>query len=131
MTETNKLRLPWHRETVGHASVGQIARQVALDLSSPPAEGIPPNTDATWIINADDKIVAFVGNGPRQTDNADAIIEAVAQIDIYKQALATAIATVCRCPIPRGAPAGAPHVDACPVWQHGFIAARELLGIER
>lgn len=72
-----ELRLPWHRETVGHESTAGIAATVAADLNVPLDEGLPPNTDATWIVNADNKIVAFVGNGPRQTDNADAIIEAV------------------------------------------------------
>lgn len=74
---TVDLRLPWHRETVGHESTAGIAAKVAADLNVPLAEGLPPNTDATWIVNAENKIVAFVGNGPRQTDNADAIIEAV------------------------------------------------------
>lgn len=73
----NDLRLPWHRETVGHASIGQIAAKVSLDLAHPLPDGIPPSTDATWIINADNKVVAFVGNGPRQVENADAIIAAV------------------------------------------------------
>lgn len=70
--------LPWTRETVGHATIGQIANSVAADLAVPPAGGVPPNTDATWISNAAGRIVAFVGNGPRQTDNADLIIAAVA-----------------------------------------------------
>ena len=73
----NDLRLPWHRETVGHANVKKIAAKVARDLAVPLDEGVPANTDATWIVNADNKVVAFVGNGPRQTDNADAIIAAV------------------------------------------------------
>lgn len=71
------LRLPWHRETIGHRSTAGIVRQVAADLDVPLAEGLPPNTDATWIISADNRVVAFVGNGPRQTHNADAIIRAV------------------------------------------------------
>lgn len=74
------LSVPWHRETVGHSSIEQIAMKVLADLSVPPGDGLEPNTDATWIANADNKIVAFVGNGPRQTDNADAIIEAVARL---------------------------------------------------
>lgn len=72
---TGDLRLPWHRETIGHANIEQIAEQVARDLAVPLPDGIPPHTDATWIVNADNKIVAFVGNGPRQTENGDAIID--------------------------------------------------------
>ena len=76
-TAADELRLPWHRETVGHLSTAGIAAKNAADLDVRLAEGLPPNTDATWIVNADNKIVAFVGNGPRQTANADAIIAAV------------------------------------------------------
>ncbi len=75
--DRQKLRLPWHRETVGHLSTAGIAAKIAADLDFPLGEGLPPNTDATWIVNADNKVVAFVGNGPRQTHNADAIIAAV------------------------------------------------------
>lgn len=81
------LRLPWHRETIGHSNVQEIAAQVARDLAVPLPDGIPAHTDATWIVNADNKIVAFVGNGPRQTENADAIIEAVADTASAAQAL--------------------------------------------
>ncbi|HET7070127.1 MAG TPA: hypothetical protein VFI40_04840 [Nocardioides sp.] len=78
--EVERLRLPWHRETIGHRDHHEIAAQVARDLAFPLAEGLGPNTGATWIVNADNKIVAFVGNGPRQTDNADAIIAAVESV---------------------------------------------------
>jgi hypothetical protein len=61
------VRLPWHRETVGHSSVEQIGHKVLHDLLVPLPDGIPPNN----------KVVAFVGNGPRQTENADLIIRAV------------------------------------------------------
>lgn len=75
--DVEALRLPWHRETVGHLSTAGIVASVAADLNVPLDEGLPPNTDATWIVNADNKVVAFVGNGPRQTHNADAIIAAL------------------------------------------------------
>jgi hypothetical protein len=73
---------PWHRETVGHADIWEIAAKIAGSLAIPLAEGLPPNTDATWIVNADNRIVAFTGNGPRQTDNAELIIEAVSRLPL-------------------------------------------------
>lgn len=60
--------LPWHRETMGHASVSQINEYISLALAA------SSNTDATYIIDADDKIAAFTGNGPNQVENADFII---------------------------------------------------------
>ena len=78
--------LPWHRETLGHADIDQIIESVAASLRRPLADGVPPSTDATWIVNAENQIVAFMGNGPRQTDNADLIIDAV-----------DAVATMCVC----------------------------------
>jgi hypothetical protein len=55
------LALPWHRETVGHADIWEIARKITASLSVPLAEGLPPNTDATWIVDSENKVVAFVG----------------------------------------------------------------------
>jgi hypothetical protein len=46
-------RLPWHRETIGHANIGEIADIVGRDLAVPLPDGIPPSTDATWIVNGD------------------------------------------------------------------------------
>ncbi len=85
------LRLPWHRETIGHANVEQIGHKVLHDLLVLLPDGLPPNTDATWIVNADNKIVAFVGNGPRQTENADAIIAAVAARQAAEQQVAVLV----------------------------------------
>jgi hypothetical protein len=122
-------RLPWTRETVGHSGLAPIVDKLDRSLAVPLPDGTPPSTDATWIISADNLIVAFVGNGPHQTDNADLIIRSVAELPVYREALQTAIATVCRCNPPHPGPAV--HKDGCPVWMHGFAAARELLGIER
>ena len=66
---------PWGRETVGHENIAHIAGKVAHDLSKPLPDGIPPSTDATWVVNEDaSKTVAFVGNGPKQTDNGELIV---------------------------------------------------------
>jgi hypothetical protein len=65
---------------VGHADIWEIARKITASLSVPLAEGLPPNTDATWIVDSENKVVAFVGNGRKQTANADAIIAAVARL---------------------------------------------------
>lgn len=68
---------PWVRVTEGNASVEQLAHKLLHDLSVPLAEGIPANTDATYVLTADgSKSVALVGNGPKQTDNGDFIVAA-------------------------------------------------------
>lgn len=82
---TDDLRLPWHRETVGHASTRQIADKVLRNLRATERLTGVPMTDATWIYDAEGYIVAFVGNGPRQTENADAIIEAVTALNAAAQ----------------------------------------------
>lgn len=71
--DVERAAFPWHRETIGHASVDQIAESVAASLHR------NDNTDATWLVDSEDRIVAFVGNGPRQTDNGDLILAAIAR----------------------------------------------------
>lgn len=82
---TDDLRLPWRRETAGHRAIWEITGKVDIDLLKTQIDAGVPMTDATWIVNADNKIVAFVGNGPRQTENAAAIIEAVAGTEAYRR----------------------------------------------
>jgi hypothetical protein len=43
----------------------------------------------------------------------------------WREALTTALATVCRCSPPHPGPYV--HKDSCPVWQYVFTAARDLL----
>lgn len=73
MTADRLAALPWHRETIGHASIDEIAASIHASLAIH-----ADNTDATWIIDSENRIVAFIGNGPRQTENGDLIIKAVA-----------------------------------------------------
>jgi hypothetical protein len=53
-------------------------------------------------------------------DSRDALIPEA----VWRQALTTALGTVCRC-------GKEPHSEFCPIWQYGFTGARELLRIER
>lgn len=69
---------PWRRQTEGNASVEQLGHKILHDLLVPLPNGSPPHTDATYLLTEDGaKNVAFIGNGPRQTDNGDFIVEAV------------------------------------------------------
>ena len=42
LSPENPLRLPWHRETIGHLSTAGIVKSVAGSLDFPLAEGVPP-----------------------------------------------------------------------------------------
>jgi hypothetical protein len=65
---------PWHRHTYGHATVRRAAGQVTRGLFK------TSNTDLSYVHDGapddDGASVALIGNGPKQTDNADLIVAA-------------------------------------------------------
>lgn len=81
---THDLRRPWHRETIGHTGLAPIVNKIDFSLAVPPAPGVAPSTDATWIYDAEDYIVCFVGNGPRQTENGDLIAALPDLLDLLR-----------------------------------------------
>ena len=64
---------PWERSTEGHADIDGILAKTRAAL-----EANPLQTDATFVLcNEGTGTVALIGNGPKQTDNAALIVEAV------------------------------------------------------
>lgn len=66
---------PWGRFTDGHEHIDDIAQCLFDSLAATESSAGCQMTDATWV-DGGERLVAFIGNGPRQTHNGDLIAHA-------------------------------------------------------